>query len=162
MTAQFELTADDYADAQRTHLRKMLGWKIAFAYLFVIIFILGIIISVFDSRYLEQMKPLWFLAALATLLVALTETGVLYRRQFRKLQVLQVPVTMEVDHDSIFLSSERGEGRTKWSSYEKWQESRRVFLLYTQPKLFYVVPKHALGPEKTDVFRQLLQEKIRR
>ena len=162
MNAEFELAADDYADAQRAHLRRMLGWKIAFAYVFAIIFMLGIIISIFDSRYFEQMKPLWFLGALVTLLVALTETGFLYRRQFRKLKALQLPVTMQVDHDSVLLSSDRGKGRTKWSSYEKWQESRRVFLLYIQPRLFHIVPKHGLGPEKTEAFRQLLREKIHR
>ena len=162
MTVNYQLTADDFADAQFTHLRKILGRKIIFIYLLIAAFLLSsIAFFSHDPGIWQQVKPFWTFGAFITLLYVLIWSGVVSRRQFKKIKALHEPVSMTADSDGIIMSNARAEGKTNWTAYETWRESKASFLLYPQPAVFYIIPKRALGEEGVAPFRELLKSKIR-
>ena len=48
----------------------------------------------------------------------------------------------------------------EWTNFIRYLESKTLFLLYTSPACFNIVPKRALTPSETESFRGLLQEKM--
>ena len=162
MTANYLLTADDFADAQFTHIHKILGKKVILIYVLIAAFLLSSIAFFSnDPGIWQQVKPFWVFGAFLTAFYVLVWSGYLSRRQFKKIKALHQPVSMTADDDGIMLSSARGEGKTNWAAYETWRESKVSFLLYPQPAMFYIIPKRALGGEGVTAFRDLLKSKIR-
>jgi hypothetical protein len=53
-----------------------------------------------------------------------------------------------------------GQADVEWTNFIRFLESKTLFLLYTSPACFNIVPKRAFAPGETDSFRALLQEKL--
>ena len=135
MTANYQLTADDFADAQFTHLRKLLGRKMILIYVLILALLLSSIALLFSGPEIrQQLKPFWFADMFVAILFTLVWSGVLSRRQFKKIKALHEPVSMTADEDGIVVSNARGEGKTKWTAYETWRESKASFLLIRSPQ----------------------------
>jgi len=89
-----------------------------------------------------------------------TFSRISHRRRFRKIKALQLPVQINLDDEGIAYASANGQSKISWRAIEAWSESDRVFLIYTQPNLFYVVPKRVLVADPIAELRMLLKERI--
>jgi hypothetical protein len=69
---------------------------------------------------------------------------------------------LTIGEDEIAYKNERGDSRTKWSALEDWQESKSLFLLYPQPRMFFIVPKRVMQPDQIAALRESLIAKIQK
>ncbi|HEY6304903.1 MAG TPA: YcxB family protein [Candidatus Angelobacter sp.] len=162
MKAEFQLTADDYVDAQRTHMRKTLGKKkvLIFAfYAFAGILYIWAFIDRSPQLFL-QLRPFGYVALGSAVLIAGICSGIPYRWQFREIQALHSTFTIEAGPEGLNFTGARGQSQARWEAFEDFRESKTNFLIYTQPRLFFVIPKRALQPEDTKAFRELAQTHI--
>ena len=161
IAAEFQLTSGDYAEAQLDHFTKVLGKK-----LILYIFVLGaaavvtLLIGLTDPAKRREMLPAWIFFGAVLLVLFLLRSKVFYRMQFNKTKALHGPIHFEAGESGVAFRSQRGEGTTRWEGFEKWRESKGSFLLYTQPRLFFVIPKRVLDVGQVVAFRDLLRKHI--
>jgi hypothetical protein len=84
-----------------------------------------------------------WLALLVVFLVTYMYTGVPYiaRRTYRRYKAIQEPMTIELADEVLRLSSLVGEANLPWRMIVQWRQNNRFVLVYTMPRLFYLVPK---------------------
>ena len=161
IAAEFQLTSDDYAEAQLNHFIQHLGKK-----LILYIFVLGaalavtLLIALTDPAKRSEMLPAWIFFGAVLLLIFLLRSKVLYRMQFNRTKALHFPINFEAGDGGVVFRSQRGESTTRWEAFEKWRESKSSFLLYTQPRLFFVVPKRVLDIDQVAALRELLKSRV--
>ena len=67
---------------------------------------------------------------------------------------------MTLDGSGIRWRWKGGQADVEWTNFVRFLESNSLFLLYTSPACFNIVPKRAFAPGETELFRGLLQEKL--
>jgi hypothetical protein len=161
IAAEFQLTRDDYAEAQVSHIRKILGYKLGLAAL-VLGAALAITVAIawMDPANIRQLVPSWIFFAAMFLFAFLLRSGLLYRMQFDRMKSLHDPIHFEAGDAGVVYRTTTGESTRKWEGFEKWGESAGSFRLYVQPRLFLLVPKRGLGEGQKAALRQLLQGRI--
>lgn len=163
MKVQFQLTAEDYADAQWTHTRKSLGKLTIVALIFIglsaIVYVWGFFHS--SSQFVAQFRPMGYLALLLAVLGAYLWRGLPYRMQFRKTPALHSPFQVEAGPEGITIVGANGRSYRAWQGFIAFRESKKCFLLYMQRRAFFVLPKRALQPEELSSFRELAKSHIR-
>jgi len=163
MKITYHITADDYADAQRAHAssKTWRRWNRRISLAILITFLaLAIVLTIFDPEKVAMGIPIIIVLSVFLVLVLLTRTNLLWRWQYRKIDVLKREFTSEITDDGIISSSDVGRSEMKWTLFMRWYEATNAFLLYTQPRLFHVFPKRAFSPGEMTEFRELLQRKI--
>jgi len=166
MIFEYQLNEDDFVDAQRMHMRKALGRVSRAAFvLFGIIIVSAIVVTIYwftrgSSEVGHQLQPFVLFVTVGVLVILYIWSGIPYRRHFRKIRALQTPMKFAVNEDEVLASSARGEGKIAWTAFEDWRESKKNFLLYSQPNLFHVVPKRVMQSHQISVFRDLLKNRI--
>jgi hypothetical protein len=162
MKAAFQLTPDDYVDAQRTHLRKVLGKKtiLLFAIPTLALALYAWAFIHWSPQFFLQLKPFGYVALGVVFLIAYFWSGFPFRVQFRKISALHSPYQVEAGPEGMNFTSVIGHTHQLWQGFEDFQESKRNFLLYTQRNLFFIVPKRALQPEEVSSFRELAKSRI--
>jgi len=163
MKITYRITPEEYGDAQRAHLSSKAWWRwknritLAGA---ILMLALSILTTIVDPAMGVMVRPgiIFFSLCLAFLL--LRYTNLLWRWQYNKIDALKRGFTSEIGDEGIVSNSEAARGDIKWISFIRWYESKTLFLLYQQPRLFNIYPKRAFGPGELDEFRDLLQRKI--
>jgi len=164
MTFDFELTEDDFVDAQLSYVRSQYRKpKIAIPLaVFALFAIVGCIFSLIAhrSQSARQFAPMVFLVIAGAVILAYLFSGHPFRRQFRKIRALHVPLQITLSDSEIVYTSENGESKTGWGAIERWQESKGSFMLFTQPRMFFIVPKRVMQPGQIVACRELLTARI--
>jgi hypothetical protein len=161
IAAEFQLTSDDYAEAQVAHLTTVLGRRFVLG-----ICVLGLglavtlIIALTDGARIHELLPSWIFFGAMFLLLFVLRSKVLYRMRFNRTKALHESIHFEAGDDGVVFRTKRGESTTKWEGVEKWWESKGIFLLYLQPRLFFVVPKRVLDIKQVVAFRALLMSRV--
>jgi len=161
INSDFQLTQDDYAEAQVSHFTSKLGrrffWVMLLSAAALLVMVANGLVDPTKAR--EMAAPGIFFATML-LLMAWLRSGMLYRRQFNRLKPLQQTIHFEAGESGIVYRTSKGESTTRWEGFERWRESTGCFLLYVQPRLFFVVPKRVLNSEQVATFRELLRSRI--
>jgi len=161
IAAEFQLTSDDYAQAHATHLANVLGKRLILA-----TFVLGsallvtLFITLTDPAARPEILPAWIFLVGMLLLAVLLRSKALYRMQFKKVKALHEPIHFEVGNNGVVFRNRRGVTTVNWEGLEKWRESKSSFLLYVQPRLFFVVPKRVLDIDQVAALRELLRSRV--
>jgi hypothetical protein len=168
MTFDFQLNEDDFVEAQRNHLRKQYG-KIRMVPLigFSLLVVLGVIGGISwlidqKSGAAMQMAPLALFITIFGSIVLWPWLGISFRRQFRKIRALQLPIHLDADENGILYTNGNGQSKSSWEALEDWREAKGCFMLYTQPNLFFVLPKRSMEPQQILAFRELVSSKVRK
>jgi hypothetical protein len=82
------------------------------------------------------------------------------KRVFGKQPSLQGPRTLLLDTAGVHLRWTSGTTDLEWSNFARRLEDKNLFLLYTSPVFFTVVPKRAFTPEQLSEFRTILAQNI--
>jgi len=85
-----------------------------------------------------------------------------YRRIYRKQPSLHEPVSIDFGESGMAYSSEHSQGEVPWRMFIKWREGTRLFLVYSAPNLFHIIPKRLLDADGADRLRALLQSGLGR
>ncbi|MBU59708.1 MAG: hypothetical protein CL543_12580 [Alcanivorax sp.] len=49
--------------------------------------------------------------------------------------------TVELREEGVSFSSRDGEGLLRWDAIHKWRQNDRYVIIFSMPRLYYVVPK---------------------
>lgn len=82
------------------------------------------------------------------------------RRQFRNHPTAQSPITMEASEAGLEIHSAHTDSKVAWSAYVGWGESKSVFVIMPQPRIYIVIPKRAFSEEQVEEFREMLRRNI--
>ena len=79
-----------------------------------------------------------------------------YRRDF----VPAVETTITVSDSGVQFQNEKGHTDFAWSAFVRYTETKTLFMLYVQSRIFQVVPKRAFSANELGFLREVLQGKI--
>lgn len=82
------------------------------------------------------------------------------RSQFLQQPAAKGSRTMTLDGSGVHWRWNGGQADVEWRNFIRFVESKTVFLLYTSPACFNIVPKRAFVAGEAESFRGLLQEKV--
>lgn len=165
MQATYQLTPDDFYQgmlAWRAQ-RKWQTWTRWIAYFIVGIALLISLLALLLTRSAAETPialagiafgVLWF----AWMLLA---PRFFSKRQFRNHPTAQSPVTFEASEAGLEFHSAHGDSKVSWSAYVGWGESKSVFVIMPQPRIYVTIPKRAFAEEQVGEFRELLRHNIR-
>lgn len=164
MTINFQFILEDYQDAFRAHMRK--GASLSTRWTLKIITVagfllvaMGIVLVAAGQRNLST----WLTPALIGCMwiwIGMGRYPRAAKSQFTKNPMLQQPRTIEISADGVKTDAGVASSDMRWQAYLRFLESDKVFLLYTSPACFVIIPKRVLQPFQTDELRQILQTHI--
>jgi hypothetical protein len=168
MTFNYQLNEDDFAAAQACHLRNYLKKPTARILVAIgaLMILSGAVVLVqallaHNSRALLQIAPYTILVLVWLVwLTRMFSSGSMFRKQFRKIRSLQLPMQLLLTESELRYTSANGETTAAWHAIERWQECKLNFMLYTQPRLFFILPKRVMQPEEIAAMRELLARKL--
>lgn len=145
MNITYKLTQDEYQKAVILHLNRgnrlvMLAIYIALA---VGIVFLGTDFS--NTReVITNVLAIFFSVAFYMLFVRMISA---YQAKsiYKKSPALQYEVTLRVSGKGITLDKKTNNATIPWKAFSKWKEDEKFYILYTGPRQFNVIPKHALN-----------------
>jgi len=82
------------------------------------------------------------------------------RTQYLQQPAARGPRTMELSSTGVHWRWDGGQADVEWKNFIRILESKNLFLLYTSPACFNIVPKRALTPEETTEFRDLFERHL--
>jgi hypothetical protein len=164
MQVSYELSADDYRHAllayrNRSFLRR---WKMplmAAAFL-PWAALQGYLTVVTDQSWLRWSLPL----TLFTICLLLFEHwGAPYinaRRQFRNTPSAHGAIALDVQDRGPHFRTADSDASVSWSRYVNWAEDDCVFVLFSSPWMFVIIPKRAFDAVQQTQFREMLRQRI--
>ena len=72
----------------------------------------------------------------------------------------QGQIELDVQDVGLRFRSVSTDGLVSWKGYIKWIEDERVFVLFSSPQIFVLIPKRAFDADQLAAFQQSLHEKI--
>ena len=163
MELTYDLTQKDFYDSFLAHRQRSVVSKWSFRLLFVFIFLfpaIGLLtLATNHQTTFVSVIPLFALAAFWAIFI----WGAPWwsaRTQFLQQPAAQGSRTMTLDGSSIHWRWKGGQADVEWTNFIRFLESKNLFLLYTSPACFNIVPKRAFAPGETESFRGFLQEKL--
>jgi len=163
MNLTIQLTAEDYVQATRLHMRprpflKWVGYFLVLLAVSVSGVSFGFAVAGRDSFFpsffiMAMLAYLWFVFV------------VLHSRRVRKIfsqqKSMQVPYSWNVTDEGIHAKSEISEERLPWNHFIRWKEGKSLFIIYQSDVIMRMIPKRCFASsEQMGEFRQLLQTKL--
>ncbi len=164
MELTYDLTQKDFYDSFVAHRKRSVVSKWGFRLLFGLVFLLptiGLLTLATDHKTtFVSVVPLFALAALWSIFIWGSPWWSA-RTQFLQQPAARGSRTMKLDDSGSHWAWKGGQADVEWTNFIRFLESSTVFLLYTSPACFNIVPKRAFAPGETDLFRGLLHDKLR-
>ena len=164
MQVTFQLTPQDYYQGLLLW-RSLKAWRrrlLRGAYLVLGLVLLSSVLLPLALRKPEMLKiwasPSAF--ALIGLVLMLGAPWLSAQRQYRNTPTAHAPMTIETSDWGIHVQSAHGESKIAWSAYVAWGESKSVFVILPQPKIYIPIPKRAFTAEQVPGLRELLRRNI--
>ena len=79
---------------------------------------------------------------------------------FKRESALQIEMSVIASEAGIEFLNSRGNSSLNWSAFVRYFETKRLFMLYVQSKMFHLIPKRALSPAALIDLREVLQQQI--
>ena len=83
-----------------------------------------------------------------------------FRRSFRKDRRFQHEFTAELSDEGIHIATPFSDSQMKWTTFVRFLESDKIFMIFIAEWMFLVFPKRAFVPAEADQFRAQLQLNI--
>jgi hypothetical protein len=163
MQVTFQLTPEDYRDGLLAwrNLKSWRRWGIRAAGVFFglgfAVFVLQLFIS---SATLVSVAPGLVLSA-GFLILIWAGPSLSGRRQFRNTPSAHDPMTIGASDAGLEIHSVHADSKVAWSTYVAWGESKAVFVILPQPRIYVPIPKRAFTAEQLDEFREMLRRNIK-
>jgi hypothetical protein len=124
----------------------------------------GVILGAAIYQYLEHVIGVFFISLFATLIILqLIMPYIIHRRIYSRNPRLFGKRTVTFDDEGLKSDSDLAHVEIKWSGFEKFKETKNLFLIYQTKDVAGITPKRAFpNPEAVEQFRNLLAPKVRR
>jgi len=167
MQVNYGITLEDYVEANRlwllntTLMHKVCYflWSRFALIIGAILFALGVAVITLNTNNVGAGS-----ASIGMGLV-LASNPFRYRRVLKKRYAWQkLGTDLQIDAQSSVLEVKRANGeaesRYKWSAFDKWMESKNLFVLFPSKMQFIPVPKRVLNQAQQEEFRNLMKANI--
>ena len=129
----------------------------------ILICIAGIVLGVFGYHFFGDT---WIVVIAVFAILALTQIFlpyIIHRRIYHRNPQLFDMRTVTFTDEGVKSEKATGNIEAKWSRFEKFKETKNLFLTYQSKDVIGMVPKRAfLNPEDTAQFRNFLSSKLPR
>ncbi len=124
----------------------------------------GVLLGVALYQYLEPVIGVFFISLFAALIILqLIMPYIVHRRIYSRNPRLYGKRTVTFDNDGLTSDSDIAHVEIKWSSFEKFRETKNLFLIYQTKDVAGITPKRAFPSlEAVEQFRELLASKVPR
>ena len=83
------------------------------------------------------------------------------KRQFRHHPMAQSLITLDCSETGLQFHNAHADSKVAWSAYVGWGESKRVFVIMPQARIYITIPKRAFTAEQQAEFREMLRRNIK-
>ena len=159
MQLRYKITPSDHLEM----LRQRLGFSAR--PIRTLLFIAGVLLGLF-AYYFHLLGDLGIvlMAAFGALMIAeLFLPNIAHQRIYYRNPIIFEERTVNITEEGIRSERASGSVELKWSSFEKFKETKHLFLTYQGNDVVGIVPKRAFpNPETAAQFRNLLASKMRK
>lgn len=165
MEVCYELTPRDFYDAFLTHrnrssLSKLPFWILSAATILLLALDLLAVVMRPGRLTLGELGR-GLALALCWIIILWAHPWWKAKRDFSRQPSAKGPRTDRFDADGVHTQWRGGCADLEWRTFVRVLEGKKVFLLYTSPTGFRVVPKRVFAPEKLTEFNRLLRENLK-
>ena len=123
----------------------------------------GLMLGLVFFVYVDHWLGLFLIVAFVfLLLVQLIVPSLAFARLYRRNSRLFGMRTVTVSDTGIVSDHQLGHTESAWNMYEKFRETRNLFLLYQSADIIGIVPKRVFAnPAELEQFRALIASKVR-
>lgn len=151
----YDLTLDDVAESYRANLQKHApGWKIYG--LGAVLIVTSLVMATAFGHVWAYATALFGALVIAVRLMVTQRLIDKHRAEMERYRDIRLRITDEaIEFHTPYLQSQ-----IKWSGIVKYLESKNVFLLYQNARVFSMVPKRAFAAGDLEAFRTMLASKV--
>ena len=159
MQLQYEITPAEHLEMVKTVRIRPVRQLVR-----ICLYGVGVILGVAIYQYLEHVIGVFFISLFAALIILqLIMPYIIHRRVYSRNPRLYGKRTEIFDNEGLTSDSDIAHVEIKWSSFEKFRETKNLFLIYQTKDVAGITPKRAFpGPEAVEQFRNLLVSKVPR
>ena len=159
MQLQYEITP-----AEHLEMIKNVKSRGASRLIRICLYGVGVFIGVVTYQYLGQVFGAFFISLFATLIILqIIMPYIIHRRLYSRNPRLYGKRTVIFDDEGLTSDSDIAHVEIKWSSFERFEETKNLFLIYQTKDVAGITPKRAFpNPEAVEQFRNLLASKVPR
>jgi hypothetical protein len=84
-----------------------------------------------------------------------------FRKRYRTDQRFKHDLTLQISENGLHFVTPSSETQAKWDAVVRYLESKDIFMLFSAPMIFSIIPKRAFSPGEADTFRDLLDKNLR-
>ncbi|MFZ0952463.1 MAG: YcxB family protein [Candidatus Sulfotelmatobacter sp.] len=124
----------------------------------------GIFLGVAVYQSIEHVIGVFLISLFAALIILqIIMPYIVHRRLYSRNPRLYGKRTVTFDNEGLTSDSDLAHVEIKWSSFEKFKETKNLFLIYQTKDVAGITPKRAFpSSEAVEQFRNLLASKVRR
>lgn len=155
-------TIDDYVEAQRLHRRGSIWrqWDRVVGWLFFLICAgAGLLIVVSNPHQYRIALPSLAMAVFWALLLFVFP-GLRMRYIFKRSPYFSQESSFDISEEGILNENPNMRSQRSWNLFTKWAENERLFMIYSSPVQFVLLPKRSFATGAAEQLRELLRRKI--
>lgn len=158
---EYRLTFEEYIEAQRIYIKTS-----PYTYYgYWVLGILGIIVGIAGIVIVPAMIAGYCAVLLGAFLVLSVTLFHRLRvaRLWKKEPNISKPLFVDISEDDLHIISAHEEGIIKWEAFNRFMETKKIFMIFRQRSMFNVIPKRVFGDlNEVEKFRKLLFKKIQK
>jgi hypothetical protein len=163
MQLRFFYTFKDYREANesRSRFNRILN---AFYTFFALLLSLGFLLMLTGSLKVTE-EPGSYLSYIPVLILAFFFSPfgrrlVLYWR-WRQQPILHRELRYDINDDAVAITTDTSSSEMKWETFDRFAESKNLFLLFVGKFVFYMIPKRAFADaSEVSEFRRLASTRV--
>jgi hypothetical protein len=160
----YQLTPEDYRRGciAWRKLYRWRRWLYPFAYFMMALTVpTAIMLAIFDHS-VQTLKVSGAILLFAALWFSFMLLAPRYsaRRQFRGSPSAQSPMTLGMSDAGLEIHSVHSDSKASWSAFVDWAETKSLFVILPQPRIYIPIPKRAFSEEQIVEFREILRRNI--
>jgi hypothetical protein len=165
MQIEYEISEQDFVEAQKLALRKGASRSTRLIFKFIPFWGAFICIGVLWPRF-QQGFTFDASAAIAIVFGSLLAIGIpLQIKRARKKMYWQTPSlhgtrSLTMDTNGLVFAGPEFSSQLQWKIFVKFVEDDKSFLLYQNQHIFQVIPKSALSPQQISELREAFTQNI--
>jgi YcxB-like protein len=164
MQIAYQIDETDFVSATRLAMRtrsKLARYKL---YLFPLLGVFLIAVGVLAAIRRQDITGLWPVLMWGTILLCVPFLwNYQFRRVYRKIPLLRDRRTLDLESSHLSFRTETSDSRAPWSSYTKFAEDEKTFILFQQGnQIFIPIPKRVLSSSQIDEVRSIFESHLPR
>ena len=164
MQIQFQLSLDDYLAAQRLHSTGSSWLMFQYVLIYFISPIFGLIFLIIDLLHFEDKASNHYHSATIIYGILLVCIPIIMRihlkRCYKRTRTDNNESKFTFGEERIEIEGQYINGAMDWRAVKSYRENDKVFILYSAPARFSIIPKRACTDEQISELRTILRQKI--